>query len=59
MLVSPAQPKAIADAILDFYQTPEAEISQMTENARQLAKNRLIWEDQIHQYVQLYQNAMQ
>lgn len=58
LLVPPKDPKAIANAILNFSQMPADEIAQISANAQELVKDRLLWEDQIHNYIRLYENSL-
>lgn len=58
LLVSPRDPQAIAKAILNFSQMSSNEIAQITTNAQSLVKQRLLWEDQIHNYIRLYENSL-
>lgn len=58
LLVPPRDPKAIANTILSFSQMPTEEIAQITANAQAMVKERLLWEDQIHNYIRLYENAL-
>lgn len=57
-LVPPRDPKSIADAVQTFANTPSSEIDKITANAQALVKERLLWEDQIHNYIHLYQKSL-
>jgi glycosyltransferase involved in cell wall biosynthesis len=58
LLVPPRDSRAIANAILNFSQMSSDEIAQITTNAQLLVKQRLLWEDQIHNYIRLYENSL-
>lgn len=57
-LVPVRNPKAIADAILDFANTSEAELQRITTNAHQLVKKHFQSKTSIQQFLELYQLAL-
>jgi colanic acid/amylovoran biosynthesis glycosyltransferase len=57
-LIPQRDPKAIAEAVKDLKSSSEDELTRLTTNAKNLVKDRLIWEDQIHQYEQLYRQSL-
>ncbi|WP_375234797.1 glycosyltransferase family 4 protein [Winogradskyella sp.] len=47
--------KAITDAIIDFYKTPEGDVKLMIDNAHQLVKKEFNYDTNISKFIKLYE----
>ncbi len=57
-LIHQRDPDAIAEAVKDLKNTSDEKLASITNNAKQLVQDRLIWENQIHQYEQVYHQSL-
>jgi glycosyltransferase involved in cell wall biosynthesis len=57
-LVPVRQPKAIADAIIEFTETSENNLQRITQNAHEFVKTHFSAENSIQQFLELYESVV-
>ena len=57
-LVPIRNPKAIADAVIDYSQTSNKELSNIVKNANELIKSEFNTKENIAQFINLYKSVM-
>ena len=57
-LVPMRDAKAITDAVIDFYKTPEEELKTIIENAHQLVKREFDYDKNIEKFIRIYESII-